>query len=49
MDDHNMRLIVFGRDGAQAKAVAEAIAREAFHKVAYFAGPFERLQTAAIR
>jgi rhodanese-related sulfurtransferase len=43
MEDHNTRLIVFGRDGEQAKAVAEAIAREAFHNVAYFAGTFELL------
>jgi rhodanese-related sulfurtransferase len=49
MEDHNTRIIVFGRDGAQAKAVAEAIAREAFHNVSYFAGPLERLRTAAIR
>src|SRR5499433_3369526 len=49
MDDHNTRIIVFGRDGAQAKAVAEAIAQEAFHNVAYFAGPLERLRTAAVR
>jgi rhodanese-related sulfurtransferase len=43
MEDHNARIIVFGRDGAQAKAVAEAITREAFHNVSYFAGPLERL------
>jgi rhodanese-related sulfurtransferase len=49
MDDHNTRIIVFGRDGAQAKAVAEAIAREAFHNVSYFAGPLEKLRTAAVR
>ena len=49
MEDHNTRIIVFGRDGAQAKAVAEALAREAFHNVSYFAGPFERLRTAAGR
>ena len=30
-------------DGAQAKAVAEAIAQEAFHNVAYFGGTFETL------
>jgi hypothetical protein len=40
---------VFGRDGAQAKAVAEAIAREAFHNVSYFADSLERLQTVAGR
>jgi rhodanese-related sulfurtransferase len=41
MEDHTTRLIVFGRDGTQAKAVAEAIAREAFHNVAYFGGTFD--------
>jgi rhodanese-related sulfurtransferase len=49
MEDHNTRIIVFGRDGAQAKGVAEAIAREAFHNVSYFAGSLERLRTAAVR
>jgi rhodanese-related sulfurtransferase len=43
MDDHNTRLIVFGRDGTQAKAVAEAIAKEAFHNMAYFGGTFDTL------
>jgi rhodanese-related sulfurtransferase len=43
MEDHNTRIIVFGRDGAQAQAVAEAIAQEAFHNVAYFSGTFETL------
>jgi rhodanese-related sulfurtransferase len=43
MEDHNTRIIVFGRDGAQAEAVAEAIVQEAFHNVAYFGGTFEAL------
>jgi rhodanese-related sulfurtransferase len=43
MEDHNTRIIVFGRDGEQAKAVAEAIAQEAFHNIAYFAGTIELL------
>ncbi len=47
MNDHNTRIIVFGRDGAQAQAVAEALAREAFHNVSYFGGPLEKLRTAA--
>ena len=34
---------VFGPDGAQAPAVAKAIAQEAFHTVAYVAGTFETL------
>jgi rhodanese-related sulfurtransferase len=43
MEDHNTRIVVFGQDRAQAKAVAEAIAQEAFHNVAYFGGTFETL------
>jgi len=46
MEDHNTRIIVFGRDGAQARAVAEALAREAFHNVSFFAGTFEKMKTA---
>src|SRR4029450_13950818 len=49
MEDHNTRIVVFGRDGAQAQAVAEAIAREAFHNVSYFAGLFDRLRAAGVR
>jgi rhodanese-related sulfurtransferase len=44
MDDHNTRIIVFGRDGAQARAVTEAIAKEAFHNVSYFGGRFDDLK-----
>src|SRR5438477_5696938 len=33
MEDHNTRIIVFGRDAIQARGLAEAIAREAFHNV----------------
>jgi rhodanese-related sulfurtransferase len=40
MEDHNTRVIVVGKDAADARHVAEAIAREAFHNVSYFAGPF---------
>jgi rhodanese-related sulfurtransferase len=41
MEDHNTRLIVVGRDAAEARYVAEALTREAFHNVAYFPGSFE--------
>lgn len=41
MEDHNTRLIVIGRDAAEARYVAEALTREAFHNVAYFPGSFE--------
>jgi rhodanese-related sulfurtransferase len=44
MEDHNTRIIVFGRDGAQARALTEAIAREAFHNVSYFGGSFDELR-----
>ena|SRR5438445_1494533 len=38
MDDHNTRLIVFGKDGDQARAVAAAIASNAFANVTFFDG-----------
>lgn len=40
MNDHNTRIIVFGRDGEQARHVAEAITREAFHNVSFFDGSY---------
>lgn len=43
MGDHNTRIIVFGKDSEQAKDVAEALAREAFHNVTYFADSYEAL------
>lgn len=38
MEDHNTRIIVIGRDAQQARTVAEALAREAFHNVSYLEG-----------
>ena len=38
MEDHNTRIIVFGATTDQARAVAEAIAKEAFHNVSFFDG-----------
>jgi rhodanese-related sulfurtransferase len=46
MEDHNTRVIVFGKTSAQAKAVAEAIAKEAFHNVSFFDGGFEQFKSA---
>lgn len=43
MEDHNTRIIVFGEDSKQAREVTEALAREAFHNVAYFNGSYEAL------
>lgn len=41
MTDHNTRIIVVGRTAGDARFVAQAIAYEAFHNVAYFPGTFE--------
>ncbi len=48
MEDHNTRIIVVGRDARQARYVAEALAREAFHNVSYFPASFEE-SAAALR
>ncbi len=45
MEDHNTRIIVFGRNSIQASNVAQALAREGFHNVTYFAGPYEELES----
>jgi rhodanese-related sulfurtransferase len=44
MEDHNTRIIVFGASADQARAVAEALAREAFHNVTYFEGGVDALR-----
>ena len=44
MEDHNTRIIVFGRTAEQARAVAQAVAGEAFHNVSFFDGSFEQLK-----
>ena len=38
---------VFGATTDQARAVAEAIAREAFHNVSYFDGSFDQFKAEA--
>jgi rhodanese-related sulfurtransferase len=44
ISDRNTRIIVFGKDGAQARYVAEAVITQAFHNTAYFSGTFEELK-----
>ena len=44
MEDHNTRIIVFGGSPEEARAVAQEIARNAFHNVSYFPGTFSQLQ-----
>lgn len=46
MEDHNTRIVVLGSDAAAARYVAEAIAREAFHNVAYFPGTLDEARSA---
>ena len=46
-EDHNTRIVVFGDSAEDARFVAEQIAREAFHNVAFFAGSWRDLQAAA--
>jgi rhodanese-related sulfurtransferase len=48
-EDHNTRIIVFGKDAKQALEVADALAWEAFHNVSYFAGTFEEFRGAVGR
>lgn len=45
-DDFITRIVVFGRDGAQARSVAEALSKSPFHNVTYFPGTFEMLASA---
>lgn len=49
MEDHNTRILVVGRDAAEAQFVAQALAREAFHNVSYFNGSVEVLRRALAR
>jgi rhodanese-related sulfurtransferase len=45
MTDHNTRIIIFGSNGNEARAVAKAITAEAFQNVAYFDGSYEQLMS----
>jgi rhodanese-related sulfurtransferase len=43
MTDHNTRIFVVGSNGAEARSVAEAIVRDAFHNVTFFDGAITEL------
>jgi rhodanese-related sulfurtransferase len=45
-EDFNTRIVVFGRDSGQARAIAEAIVRVARNNVSYFPGTFDTLRKA---
>jgi rhodanese-related sulfurtransferase len=46
MEDHNTRIVVLAADPDNARHVAEAVAREAFHNVTYFAGTLNEARAA---
>ena len=47
MEDHNTRIVVFGKDAAQARAAAEEIAKNAFQNVSFYAGALSDLKLAS--
>ena len=46
-DDFNRRIILFGRDAAEAGQLAELLSKRPWHNVSYFPGSFEALAGAA--
>jgi rhodanese-related sulfurtransferase len=44
MEDHNTRIIVFGSNPHEARAVADAVASEAFHNVSFVSDPVEQVR-----
>ena len=45
-DDFNRRIVLFGRDGAEARKLADAFGKRAWHNVSYYPGTFESLLAA---
>lgn len=45
-EDFNTRIILFGRDAPQARALADAFIKRPWHNILYFAGPAESLISA---
>jgi rhodanese-related sulfurtransferase len=45
-DDFNRRIVLFGRDAAQARKLAEVLSKRPWHNVTYFPGSFETLAAA---
>lgn len=46
LDDFNTRIVLFGRDVGQARALADALSKKPWHNVTYFPGAFETLKAA---
>ncbi len=47
-DDFNRRIVLFGRDGAQARVLADVLRTRPWHNVSYLSGTYEAL-TAAVK
>ena len=45
-DDFNTRIVLFGRDSAQARVLADGLSKRPWHNVTYFTGTFEALRAA---
>ena len=45
-DDFNTRVVLFGRDGTQARALADAIGKTPYQNVSYFPGTYDELAAA---
>jgi rhodanese-related sulfurtransferase len=45
-DDFNTRIVLFGRDSAQARELADAFSKRPWHNVTYFPGTFQGLRAA---
>ena len=48
LDDFDTRIVLFGRDAGQAKALADALSKRPWHNVAYYPGTFEQLSAALL-
>ena len=46
LDDFNRRIVLFGRDGTDARKLADAFGKRAWHNVSYYPGTFESLLAA---
>jgi rhodanese-related sulfurtransferase len=45
-NDFNTRIVLFGSDTAQARALADAVGKTPFQNVSYFPGTFDSLRAA---
>jgi rhodanese-related sulfurtransferase len=48
-DDFNRRIVLFGRDAAQARALADVLSKRPWHNVTYYPGSFETIAAAVKR